>query len=185
MLPLTVVTNSLEIALMSAGVPGWRVVMPGGTVRPGSTMLAGSPGEEFFAKVHADIFFVGALAVTGGLLTDATLEVAAIKRAMMQSARRRILLVDSSKFRPPCFSAFGDISEIDEVITDDGIQPETLAIAALGARRQGNGGALGRATRRTGLASRGRGTIVGLRPASVRTRTVGQDIDPVLCFRVL
>lgn len=125
-LPLTVVTNSLEIALVSAGVPSWRVIVPGGTLRPGSTMLAGGAGEEFFASVHADIFLVGALAVTGTLLTDATLEVASLKRAMMRSAQRRILLVDSSKFRPPCFSTFGDLSEIDEVITDAGTAPEHL-----------------------------------------------------------
>jgi DeoR/GlpR family transcriptional regulator of sugar metabolism len=130
-LPLTVVTNSLEIALVGAGVPSWRTIVPGGTVRPGSTMLAGAPGEDFFAGVHADVFLVGALAVTGTLLTDATIEVASLKRAMMRSAQRRILLVDSSKFRPPCFSAFGDLAEIDEVITDDGIAPEH--VDALGA----------------------------------------------------
>jgi DeoR/GlpR family transcriptional regulator of sugar metabolism len=112
---------------VSAGVASWRVIMPGGTVRPGSTMLAGNPGEEFFSTVHADLCFVGALAVTGSMLTDATLEVAAIKRAMMKSARRRVLLVDSTKFRPPGFSSFGDLSEIDEVITDEGIRPDHLA----------------------------------------------------------
>lgn len=132
--PLTVVTNSLEIALVSAGVPSWRVIVPGGTVRPGSTMLAGPPGEDFLAGVHADVCLIGALAVTGTVLTDATLEVAALKRAMMRSAERRILLVDSSKFRSPCFSAFGDLSEVDEVITDAGIAPEhldTLAAVAV------------------------------------------------------
>ena len=134
-LPLTVVTNSLEIALASAGEPGWRVIVPGGTVRPGSTMLAGSVGEDFFSQVHADIFLVGALAVTGTLLTDATLEVAGLKRAMMRSAQRRILLVDSSKFRPPCFSAFGDLSEFDEIITDAGTAPEHLdPLDAIGIR---------------------------------------------------
>jgi DeoR/GlpR family transcriptional regulator of sugar metabolism len=125
-LPLTIVTNSLEIALESAGIPNWRVIVPGGTVRPASTMLAGGTGEAFFANIHADVFLVGALAVTGTVLTDATLEVAALKRAMMRAAQRRILLVDSSKFRPPCFSAFGDLAEIDEVITDAGIAPEHL-----------------------------------------------------------
>lgn len=125
--PLTVVTNSLEIALVCSGVAGWRVIMPGGTIRPGSTMLAGDPGEEFFTRVHADVCFTGAYAVTGALLTDATLEVASLKRAMMKSARRRVLLVDSSKFRPPAFSTFCELSEIHEVITDDGISPEHLA----------------------------------------------------------
>jgi len=125
--PLTVVTNSLEAALVGAGVSNWRVIMPGGTLRPGSTMLAGDPGEEFFTRVHADVCFTGAYAVTGALLTDATLEVASLKRAMMKSARRRVLLVDSSKFRPPAFCTFCELSEIDEVITDEGISPEHLA----------------------------------------------------------
>jgi DeoR/GlpR family transcriptional regulator of sugar metabolism len=125
--PLTVVTNSLEIARVSSKVPSWRVIVPGGTVRHGHTMLTGEPGEEFFKKVHADVCLTGAYAVTGNLLTDAALEVASLKRAMIQSARRRILLVDSSKFRPPAFCTFCELSEINEIITDDGIQKDHLA----------------------------------------------------------
>jgi DeoR/GlpR family transcriptional regulator of sugar metabolism len=62
------------------------------------------------------------------LLTDASLEVASLKRAMIQSARRTILLVDSSKFQAPGFCTFCDLSAIDEVITDDGIAPEQLSL---------------------------------------------------------
>ena len=54
-IPLTMVTNSLEIALFCADVPHWRVIMPGGTVRPGFKALAGEPGEFFpshFARRH-------------------------------------------------------------------------------------------------------------------------------------
>ncbi|MGK9167621.1 DeoR/GlpR family DNA-binding transcription regulator [Inquilinus limosus] len=126
-LPLTVVTNSLEIALFSAQVQTWRVIMPGGTIRPGFSALVGEPGESFFATVHPDVLFTGAWAVTGNLLTDATLEVASLKKAMVQSARRTIVLVDSSKFAAPAFSTFCELSAIDEVITDDGISPEHLA----------------------------------------------------------
>lgn len=124
---MTVVTNSLEIAIVSSSVPLWRVIMPGGTVRHGHTMLTGEPGEEFFKKVHADVCLTGAYAITGSLLTDAALEVASLKRKMIESARRRILLVDSSKFRPPAFCTFCELSEINEVITDDGIQKDHLA----------------------------------------------------------
>jgi DeoR/GlpR family transcriptional regulator of sugar metabolism len=46
---------------------------------------------------------------------------------MMKAARRRILLVDSSKFRPPAFCVFGELADITEVITDDGISAEHLA----------------------------------------------------------
>lgn len=133
-LALTVVTNSLEIGQFAAGIANWRVVMPGGTVRPGSRTLLGEPGETFFKTVHADVLVTGAWAVTGRLITDATLEVASLKRAMVNSARRTILLVDSSKFTAPGFSTFCEIGAIHELITDSGIDPREQAnLAALGA----------------------------------------------------
>jgi DeoR/GlpR family transcriptional regulator of sugar metabolism len=126
-IPLTAVTNSLETASLCAACPSWRVIVPGGTVRSGSQMMVGEPGLGFFGTVHADLCLVGAYAISGRILTDASLEVAALKRAMIQSARRAILLIDSTKFRAPSFSAFCDISAISEVITDDGADPAQLA----------------------------------------------------------
>jgi DeoR/GlpR family transcriptional regulator of sugar metabolism len=124
---LTVATNNIEVARIGADVPQWRVIVTGGTVRPGSYLLTGEPGESFFNTIHADVCLIGSHAVTGSLLTDATMEVASVKRAMLRSARRSILLVDSSKFQAPSFSTFGDLSQISEVITDDGIEPTIAA----------------------------------------------------------
>ena len=125
-IPLTVVTNNLDIAKFSADVPQWQVIMPGGTIRAGSSMLAGEPGESFFKTVHADVCMAGAYAVSGTILTDATLEVASIKRAMIKSARRTLLLVDSSKFTSPAFCTICSLSDIHEIITDDGIPTDKL-----------------------------------------------------------
>jgi DeoR/GlpR family transcriptional regulator of sugar metabolism len=126
-LSLTVVTNSLEIAQVSSDVASWRVIMPGGTIRPGGwRSLWGEPGESFFNTVHADVCVTGAYAVTGNILTDAMLEVASLKRKMIQSSRRTIVVVDSLKFTAPSFCTFCDVSAIDELITDDGIKPEHL-----------------------------------------------------------
>ena len=125
-IPLTAVTNSIEAAKMCAECPSWRVIVPGGTVRPGLQMMVGEPGVSFFGTIHADVCLVGAYAITGRILTDASLEVAALKRAMIGAARRAILLIDSTKFRAPSFSAFCDISAISEVITDDGADAEDL-----------------------------------------------------------
>jgi DeoR/GlpR family transcriptional regulator of sugar metabolism len=124
---LTVVTNSIEIARIGANVPQWRVIVAGGTVRPASHLLVGEPGESFFENIHADVCFIGTYAVTGSRLTDATMEVAAIKRVMIRSARRTILLADSSKFQAPAFATFGDLSQIAEVISDEGIDPAVAA----------------------------------------------------------
>ena len=60
---------------------------------------------------------------------------ASIKRAMIRASQRRIVLADSSKFRHPSFCTFCDLSEIEEVITDDGASPEDLeALRAAGVK---------------------------------------------------
>jgi len=133
-LPLTIVTNSLEIADFAADVKSWRVIMPGGSIRPGYRHLAGEPGEKFIATLHADLCFSGASAITGTLITDSSLEVAAIKRAMIASARRSIVLADSSKFTAPNFCTTCDISEVDEIITDSGVREEMLTPIRLAER---------------------------------------------------
>lgn len=141
---LTVVTNSIEIARIGSSVRQWRVIVTGGTVRPGTNNLIGEPGESFFETIHADVCFVGAYAVSGTTLTDASMEIADMKRTMIQAARRSVLLVDSSKFQAHAFRTFGTLSQISEVITDDGIDAEiaasvrasgvTLTIAPMGAK---------------------------------------------------
>jgi len=97
-------------------------------VRAGYTNVAGEPGEQFLRSLHADICLTGASAVTGTLLTDSSLEVVSLKRAMISAARRSVLLVDSSKFTLPCFCSPCDIAEMDEVITDSGIAHEPLSV---------------------------------------------------------
>lgn len=124
-IPLTVVTNSLAIAQLAAGVARWRTIMPGGTIRPGSVALAGEPADRFFEGIHADLCLTSAWAVTGGVLTDATFEVASLKRAMIRSARRTLVLVASAKFRKqPAFCTVCDVTAIDEIVTDEGLDPE-------------------------------------------------------------
>jgi DeoR/GlpR family transcriptional regulator of sugar metabolism len=125
-LQLTVVTNSVEIGLFGSHVPSWRVIMPGGTIRSGFEYLVGNPAEEFMRTLHADICMVGASAVTGTLVTDNSLEVASLKRAMISAARKTILLVDSSKFTVPGFCSLCDVTLLDEVITDKGIRADAM-----------------------------------------------------------
>jgi DeoR/GlpR family transcriptional regulator of sugar metabolism len=125
-IPLTIVTNSLDIAQLCASVSSWRVIIPGGSVRPGFMNLAGNPGEEFIKSIHADLCLCGASAVSGTLLTDNSLEVASMKRAMISAARKSILLVDSSKFSVAGFCTLCDVADLHEVITDSAISADAL-----------------------------------------------------------
>ena len=125
-LRLTVVTNNLSIASLCALSSSIRVIVPGGTVRAGTVTLFGAPGEGFLESIHADLCLLGTHSITGTLLTEASVEGALAKRTMIRCSRRTILLADSSKFRLPSFCAIGDITELDEIITDDGVAARCL-----------------------------------------------------------
>ena len=118
-LPLTAVTNDLGIGEVLAGAANMRVVVLGGTVRPNSLTMIGEPGENFLSSLNADVAFIGAHAISRLALTETSLETAAIKRAMIASARRVVLLADASKFQPAAFCRICDLSSIHELITDD------------------------------------------------------------------
>ncbi len=131
----TAVTNSLDVAQLCACAPAIRVVVLGGTVRPGSPLIYGEPASDFLRTIHADLCMIGTYSISGRSFTDASLEVASIKRAIIRASRRRIVLADSSKFRQPSFSTFCDVAEIEEVITDDGAPSEQVeALRALGTK---------------------------------------------------
>jgi DeoR/GlpR family transcriptional regulator of sugar metabolism len=123
---LTIVTNNLSIASLCAPSPMLRVIVPGGTIRPGTMALVGYPGEPVLETLHADLCLLGTHSITGTLLTESSMEGAVAKKMMIRSSRRTILLADSSKFQRPTFCQIGDIGEVDELITDDGIFPDHL-----------------------------------------------------------
>ncbi|MBU2485416.1 MAG: DeoR/GlpR family DNA-binding transcription regulator [Alphaproteobacteria bacterium] len=117
-LPITAITNDLGIAQVLGGSGNNQVIVPGGTLRPGSQTLLGNPGAAFLRGIHVDLAFLGTHAITDNLLTDSSLDLADVKRAMIQAARHVVVLVDSSKFGPTCNFDICTLAEIDEVISD-------------------------------------------------------------------
>lgn len=117
-LPLTAVTNDLAIAQILGVVPGMQVHVLGGQLRPGFTTLMGQSVIEAASAIHADVLLCGAHAISDGLLTETSAEIAAVKRAFVKAARVRRLLVDASKFRTAAFMRVVPLREFGEVITD-------------------------------------------------------------------
>ncbi len=116
---LTAVTNDLGIAQALAASPKVRVVVLGGSVRPASLTLTGEPGQDFLKNINVDVAFIGTHSIAGTMLTETSLEAAAMKRAMIGAARRVVLLADASKFQPAAFCRICDLTAIQEIITDD------------------------------------------------------------------
>lgn len=132
--PLTVYTNTLSIALTLLDKRMLTVMTLGGRVRPLTVAEVDDWAARSLSEINVDVAFLGANAVSieRGLTTPDPAE-AAIKRLMLSSARRCILLADHSKFGQVSTCKHADLSDIDLVITDSGIDAqELMALRAVG-----------------------------------------------------
>ncbi len=116
-IPATAVTNDLGIARVLAAARDLRVVVLGGAVRPRSGTLLGEPAERLLGELHVDLALLGTHAITGDLLTETSLDLARVKRAMIRSARRTVVLADHTKFREPALAKICTAAEVSAVIT--------------------------------------------------------------------
>lgn len=125
-IPLTAVTNNLAIAQVLGTSSLIQVHVLPGRLRHGSNTLAGDVLIDAARAIAADVLLMGVHAITDGILSETAPEVAAVKRALMQAAADKRLLVDSSKFRPRAFMRVADATQMDEIITDDGAPPDDI-----------------------------------------------------------
>jgi DeoR family transcriptional regulator of aga operon len=120
-LRLTACTNDIGTASVLAGSQSLQLVVLGGTNRPGSLTLIGDPGLSFLERLHADVALIGIHSLFGERLTETSIELAAMKRRMIECATRAVVLADSSKFKHPAFCDVAPIASVHAVITDSGI----------------------------------------------------------------
>jgi DeoR/GlpR family transcriptional regulator of sugar metabolism len=125
---LTVVTNSIRIALELAGHPGITVLMLGGRVRAEALSVVGPLGDGVFRRVNVQKAFVGAVGLTmDSGLSDAMEEEAQIKRAMVTAAREVYALVDHTKFGRTASATFCKTDRLDWILTDEAAPPDLVA----------------------------------------------------------
>jgi len=95
-----------------------QVVVLGGTMRPGSPTLIGEPGLGFLKSLHVDVSFIGIHAVKGTRLCETTIDLAVMKRGMLDAAEYRVLVADAGKFGATAFCDVCDVGKLDEIVTD-------------------------------------------------------------------
>ena len=116
---LTVITDSVAHALALSNRLNITVMLIGGRVRGRTLATVDQWAIDALNSVYADVALVGTngLSIERGLTTPDQPE-AAVKRAMLNSAKRKVILADHTKFGDDHFAQFGAISDIDVVITD-------------------------------------------------------------------
>lgn len=124
---LVVVTNDLKVAMSLADVDFVKLILLGGQQRNGLYSLIGPLTNLALESVNADMFFlcVDALDFDRGI-SNANFEEVTIKRQMIKSAKKTVLIADYSKFHKWRLAKICDFSDIDVIITDHRIHPEDI-----------------------------------------------------------
>lgn len=122
---VTLITSSVEVASRALRRPNLTVYIAGGMVRASTGSAVGDDTLRMIRSLHASTAFIGAngFSVAHGLMTPNYHE-AGVKRAMIEISSRRVLLVDSSKVERRALARFGELAEMDVVISDAGLDPD-------------------------------------------------------------
>lgn len=128
---LTIVTNSLTIAMECAARPRLKVIITGGVVRQSSFEAVGSLSEYTFNAINVATAVLGTdgISAAGGVTTHDETE-ARTNHAMVAKAQRVIVVADGSKVGVVTLAKMADLGEINDLITDTSADPEALALIA-------------------------------------------------------
>lgn len=116
---LSIVTNSVAIALEAGSNPNFNVVLLGGAVNSRHQFIYGEDAIAQLGKYHADklILSVDGITAANGLTTFYNHEVE-LARVMLGHAATRIIAADSMKLGRTAFAKIADLQDADYIITN-------------------------------------------------------------------
>jgi len=121
-MPLTVITNSIKIAIVLSKKEQIKVISTGGILLSKSLSYVGPLAERSLDNYHVNKAFISCKGVhLEKGLSDSVESQALLKKKMMKIADKTILLADSSKFGVRTFVQIANINQLDEIITDGGL----------------------------------------------------------------
>lgn len=127
---IEVVTHSLTLAHALAAAPNASLTLIGGRVRGLTAAAVGADTVRAIEAIRPDVAFIGTNGVSAdfGLSTPDPDE-AAVKRAIVRSARRVVVVADADKLGRDLLVGFAALTDIDVLVTD--AAPDAVLSAAL------------------------------------------------------
>jgi DeoR/GlpR family transcriptional regulator of sugar metabolism len=124
---LTVITNSLPVVNLFAGLENIQVICLGGMLRPSELSFIGHITEQDLAEFRADKVIMGtrAISLEHGL-THEYLPETLTDRAIIHIGRELIVVADHSKFGRVATSLLAPIHNIHTIVTDPETDPEFI-----------------------------------------------------------
>lgn len=116
---LSVVTNSLPIAVELSSVPGFRVLLLGGNINSDFAFTFGSTAVSELRQYKANSAILSVDGISGETgMTTLHSEEAELNRIMMERSEQTIIVADSTKVDRESFFNFGDLSPATHLVTD-------------------------------------------------------------------
>lgn len=124
---VTIVTNSIALALEGAQNPNFKIILLGGDVDGNFQFTYGISAIKELEQYTADLFImsVDGIDLKNGISTFYYQE-AEICKYMMSRCRRTVVAADHSKIGRTAFAKISDLKEIDELVTDSAADTATL-----------------------------------------------------------
>lgn len=119
---LTIITNALNIARQLVEYPNFKIIVPGGILRPNSLSMVGPTAETALRNYYSDKLFLGVDGIDAlyGISTP-NVEEAHLNRVMIELSNEVFVVTDSSKFNRRSLAFIAPMEKINTVITDKAI----------------------------------------------------------------
>lgn len=116
---LLVITNNLNVAQRLSRLDGFEVIIAGGSVRRGDGAVVGEAAVDLIRRFKVDTAVIGVSAIDAdGTLLDFDPREVRVAQAIIENARRVVLVADASKFDRAAPVRIGHLDQIDTFVTD-------------------------------------------------------------------
>ena len=127
-IPLTVITNALEVVAELQGRDHITVLLTGGRLDSRSLSTVGPLADIGIRQYHVNKMFFSCRGIDPERgLSEASDEHARLKRVMLELADTTILLADHTKFGLRSTFYFAEMSEVDILVTDSAVDSSILS----------------------------------------------------------
>lgn len=126
---LLVITNNINVANALYPNPSINVIIAGGTIRASDGGVVGRMAAEVIRQFKVDTAVIGTSAIDeDGTLLDYDIREVQVSRAIIENARRVVLVTDCSKFTRRAPVRIARLDEIDVLVTDRLPSPAMAAL---------------------------------------------------------
>ena len=128
--PFSILTSGINIAMELTKKSKMTIYHTGGQLNQNSLSSSGPTSMSMLDFINIDIAFMAASGFTleNGFTVSNFFE-CELKKAVMKKAKKVIMMVDSSKFNKVLAFTFGNLSDLDILISDEKL-PEMVAAKA-------------------------------------------------------